>query len=76
MEMEVFIHIGRLDDFKAGKPVNVKVGFASQYDVKIVINLKKYVVYVPNGQNGLIVIRRKNLIDWLGLRKIFKYKVQ
>ncbi len=76
MEMEVFIHIGRLEDFKKGKPVNVKVGFASQYDVKIIIDLKKYTVYVPNGQNGLIVIRRKTIIDYLGLRKFFKYKAQ
>lgn len=74
MEMEVYIHIGRLDDFKKGNPVNVKVGFASQYDVKIIINLKKYLVYVPQGQNGLLVIRKRTIIDKLGLRKYFKYK--
>ena len=74
MFAEVFIHIGRLDDFRGGKPVNVKIGFASQYDIKIMVNLNKYLVYIPPGQNGLIVLRKKSLIDYLGLRKFFKYK--
>ncbi len=69
MQMEVFIHIGRLDDLRKGLPVNVKIGFASQYDVKLILDLKKYVVYVPSSQNGMIVIRKKTLLDKLGLRK-------
>lgn len=75
MTMEVYIHIGRLEDFKKGKPINAKIGFASQYDVKVIVNLKKYNVYIPAGQNGLIVLRRRTLIDKLGLRKFFKFKV-
>lgn len=74
MLMEVYIHIGRLEDFRKGNPVNVKIGFASQYDVKIVINLKKFIVFVPQGQNGLLVIRKKTLVDKLGLRKFIKLK--
>jgi hypothetical protein len=74
MKLEVYIHIGRLEDFRKGRPVNAKIGFASQYDVKVLVDLRKFFVFIPQGQNGLIVLRKKNIIDWLGLRKLFKYK--
>ena len=74
MKIEVFIHIGRLDDFKKGRPINAKIGFASQYDVKVIVDLRKYNVFIPSGQNGLIVLRKRTLIDKLGLRKFIKYK--
>lgn len=75
MKLEVFIHIGRLEDFRKGKPVNAKIGFASQYDVKVIVDLRKFNVFIPQGQNGLIVLRRRNIIDKLGLRKFIKVKV-
>lgn len=74
MYLEVFIHIGRLEDFRKGRPINAKIGFASQYDVKVSVKLDDVVIFIPQGQNGLIVLRRKTLIDRLGLRKYFKYK--
>lgn len=74
MVLEVFIHIGRLEDFRKGRPVNAKIGFASQYDVKVLIDFRKYNVFIPQGQNGLIVLRKKTLVDYLHLRKFFKYK--
>lgn len=74
MEIDVYIHIGRLEDFRKGYPVNAKIGFASQYDVKATIKLKSCVIFIPPGQNGLIVIRKKTLIDRLGLRRFFKIK--
>ena len=76
MEIEVFIHIARLEDFRKGYPVNAKIGFASQYDIKATLKLKDCVIHIPPGQNGLIVIRKKKLIDRLGLRKFFKLKTK
>lgn len=75
MTIEVFIHIGRLEDFRKGRPVNAKIAFASQYDIKVLVDLKKYNIYIPQGQNGLIVLRRRNIIDKLGLRRFIKYKL-
>lgn len=74
MKIDVYIHIGRLEDFRKGNPVNAKIGFASQYDIKATVRLKDCVIYIPPGQNGLIVIRKKTLIDRLGLRRFFKVK--
>lgn len=75
MVLEVFIHIGRLEDFRKGRPVNAKIGFASQYDIKVLVDLKKFNIFIPQGQNGLIVLRKRNIIDKLGLRKFIKLKV-
>lgn len=75
MTIEVFIHIGRLEDFRKGRPVNAKIAFASQYDIKVLVDLRKYNIYIPQGQNGLIVLRKRNTIDKLGLRRFIKYKL-
>lgn len=74
MLMEVFVHIAHLSDLRKGRIINCKVNYASQFDVRLFINPKKYVIYA-NGRSenaNLIQLRKKTLIDYLGLRKFFK----
>lgn len=73
MFIEVFIHIAHLDQLFDNKPVNCKINYASQYDMKVLLNPKKYVlVQSDNTNQNLIVVRKKRLKDYLKLNKLFK----
>lgn len=72
MSLEVYIHLARLEDLRKGLPVNVKVGFASQYDVKLTLDLKKFYVITPNNDTGMFVVKRKTLKN--RLKRLFKIK--
>ena len=67
--LEVFIHIQRLDDLVKGKPVNVKVNYADQYDVKFLVNPNKYKIHVSRENRNLLVIRRKKFLDYIFKKK-------
>lgn len=66
--LELYIHIQRLNDLISGRAVNVKVNYADQYDVKIMINPKKYLITLSNHSQNMLTIKKKRLIDYL-LRK-------
>lgn len=69
MLMEVFVHVVHLNDFKKGKPVNCKINYASQYDMRLLLDPKKFVILPSSGSNNLVTIRKKKLLDYLGLKK-------
>ena len=61
--IELFIHIQLLELLKKGKPVNAKVNYAGQYDVKILINPKKYIINTGDISQNIITIRKKKFKD-------------
>ena len=63
MMIELFIHIAHLEDLEKGRPVNCKINYASQYDVKILIDPKKYHIISSQNSNNqnLVTIKRKRL---------------
>ena len=66
--LELYIHIQRLNDLISGRAVNVKINYADQYDVKIMVNPKKYLITLSNHSQNMLTIKKKSLIDYL-LRK-------
>lgn len=58
--IEVFINLVHLVDFSKGKPVLAKVNYQGQYDVKVLIDPKKYDIVVQKG-DPMVTIRRKSL---------------
>lgn len=70
MRIELFIHTSKLDDLFEGKPVNCKINYADQYDVRLLINPKKYVIIKSNtGSNNLVTIRKKKLRDLFRIKR-------
>jgi hypothetical protein len=70
MLLEIFIHTSKLEDLFSGKPVNCKINYADQYDVKLLINPNKYVIVKSNtGSNNIITIRKKKLIEKFWFKK-------
>lgn len=67
--IEVFVHIQRLEDLTKGKPTNVKVNYADQYDIKVILNPKKYVITKSREATNVLTIRKKTLFDYLGFKK-------
>ena len=65
MMMEIFIHAMVLDSFLKGEAVNVRVNYPDQYDVKLSINPKKYIIVFSGSSSNIITIRRKKLLDYL-----------
>ena len=74
MLLEIFVHTAHLNDLFNGKPVNCKINYASQYDMRLLINPRKYIIIKSDsGNNNLITIRRKKLSDRLHIkRKLFR----
>lgn len=71
MLIEVFIHIAHIEDLFKGRPVNCKINYASQYDMRMLIDPKKYVFIQSDKSNAnIITIRKKKLSE----RLRFKYK--
>lgn len=66
--LEIYIHIQRLNDLISGRAVNVKINYADQYDIKIMINPKKYLITLSNHSQNMLTIKKKRLIDYI-LRK-------
>ena len=65
MMMEIFIHAMVLDSFLKGEAVNVRVNYPDQYDVKLSINPKKYIIVFSGSSSNIITIRKKKLLDYL-----------
>lgn len=69
MMLEIFVHIAHLDDLFKGRPVNCKINYASQYDMRLLIDPRKYVILRSDSSNtNMITIRKKKLIN------LFKFK--
>lgn len=69
MYIEVFVHIAHIEDLFKGRPVNCKINYASQYDMRMLLNTKKYVfVQSDKSNSNLITVRKKRLSD------LFKFK--
>ena len=69
MFLEVFVHIAHLNDLFSGRPVNCKINYASQYDMRLLIDPRKYVILKSSdSSNNLITIRKKKISD------LFKFK--
>lgn len=70
MLLEIFVHTAHLDDLFSGKPVNCKINYASQYDMRLLIDPRKYVIIKSDsGSMNLITIRRKNIADLLHIKR-------
>lgn len=67
--MEIFIHTMVLDSFLKGEAVNVRVNYPDQYDVKLSINPKKYVIVFSGSSSNIITIRKKKLLDYLKFKR-------
>ena len=67
--IEIFIHLMVLDDFLKGKPVNVKVNYADQYDIKMLIDPRKYIITKSNSGSNVISIQKKKLFRRLRLKR-------
>ena len=72
MLLEVFIHIAHLDDLFSGRPVNCKINYASQYDIKLLLDPRKYVLVSNGNSNNLVTIRKKKFRDRFKKRKHIK----
>lgn len=73
MKIELFVHIAHLEDLFNGRPVNCKINYASQYDMRILINPKKYILVQSDKSNSnLITIRKRTFRDILRHKKKFK----
>lgn len=70
--IEVYIHIMRIDDLIKGKPVNVKVNYADQYDMRMLINPKKYIITRSKDRPNMITIKKKSILDYLSFKKTIK----
>lgn len=57
--IEVFINLAHLTDFAKGKPVLAKVNYQGQYDVKVLIDPKKYDIVIQKGDSMVTVVKRK-----------------
>lgn len=70
MRLEVFIHTAHLEDLFKGRPVNCKINYATQYDIRLLINPRKFVIVRSDKlSNNLITIRKKTLKDLLHIKR-------
>ena len=70
MFLELFIHTSKLDDLFSGKPVNCKINYADQYDVRLLINPRKYIIIKSNtGSNNLVTSRKRKLLEKLRIKE-------
>ena len=69
MYLEVFVHIAHIDELFKGKAINCKINYASQYDMRLLINPKKYKIIESKGSNNMITIRKKKLLERLWFNK-------
>ena len=70
MLLEIFVHTAHLDDLFKGRPVNCKINYASQYDMRLFIDPRKYVIIKSDSSNAnLVTIRRKRLSDLVHIKR-------
>lgn len=55
--IKVYINFGSLKAFQKGRWVNAKIQFADQYDVEVVLDLKK--IEIVTQQTGLTIRKKK-----------------
>lgn len=66
MLLEIFVNVANLESLFSGKPTNCKINYADQYDVRLLIDPRKYTfVRSKTGINNIITLRKKNLIERL-----------
>ena len=69
MIMEIYLHAMVLDGFLRGEAVNVRVNYPDQYDIKLSINPKKYIIIFNGSSSNIITIRKKKLLDYLKFKR-------
>ena len=70
MLLEIFVHTAHLDDLFKGRPVKCKINYASQYDMRLLIDPRKYVIIKSDSSNAnLVTIRRKRLSDLVHIER-------
>lgn len=70
MLLEIFVHTAHLDDLFKGRSVNCKINYASQYDMRLLIDPRKYVIIKSDSSNAnLVTIRRKRLSDLVHIKR-------
>lgn len=67
--IEIFVHIHNLDNLLSGKIVNAKINYANQYDVRMLINPKKYIIVKSDSGSNVISLRKKRLLDYIKFKK-------
>ena len=56
--IELFINLVHLTDFAKGRPVLAKVNYQGQYDVKVLLDPKKYHIVVQKGDSMVMVVKK------------------
>ena len=56
--IEVFINLVHLTDFAKGKPVLAKVNYQGQYDVKVLIDPRKYNIIIQKGDSMVTIVKK------------------
>lgn len=70
MFLEIFVHIAHLNDLFSGRPVNCKINYASQYDMRLLIDPRKYIILKSSdSSNNLITIRKKKISDLIKFKR-------
>lgn len=70
MFIEVFVHIAHIEDLFSGKPVNCKINYASQYDMRMLLNTKKFkFVQSDKSNSNLITVKKKRLLDFIKFKR-------
>lgn len=67
--IEIYVHIQRINDLLRGKPVNVKVNYADQYDIRMLINPKRYLILVNKDSSNILTIKKKSILDYFRINK-------
>jgi hypothetical protein len=69
MFLELFVHVAHLSELQTGKAVNCKYNYASQYDMRILIDPRKYIFYQNSTNQNMVTIKRKSILDYLKIKK-------
>ena len=57
-------------DLFSGKPVNCKINYASQYDMRMLLNTKKFILVQSDKSNSnLITVKKKRLLDFIRFKR-------
>jgi len=69
MYIEVFVHIAHIEDLFKGRPVNCKINYASQYDMRMLLDTRKFkFIQSDKSNSNLITVRKKKISD------LFRFK--
>lgn len=70
MFLEVYIHLSQLESLFRGRPVNCKINYAGQSDIRLLLNPKKFVLVATKGSSNLVVVRKRKFIDRFRKKKV------